>query len=113
MMYKMNDANDANVANVANEPNEVIVLFANFINYLNASYYEAQFTQKHEEARSNINAIYDTVSKTPNVPPTSNQCSSFYNDIRVLANVTYTEDPDYFTYKRLLRKYIAANNSTS
>jgi hypothetical protein len=119
MMYKMNDGNDGNDGNTANE---VIVLFANFINYLNASYYEAQFTQKHEEARANINAIYDTVSKTPNLPPTSDQCSSFYNDIRVLANVTYTEDPDYFIYKRLLRKYIAAaaaeaaavmNNSTS
>jgi hypothetical protein len=89
------------------ETNEVIVLLANFMNYLNASLYEAQFTQKHEEARANINVIYDTVSKTPNTPPTKDQCTSFYNDIRVLENVTFTEDPDYFTYKRLLRKYIA------
>jgi hypothetical protein len=89
------------------ETNEVIVLLANFMNYLNASLYEAQFTQKHEEARANINVIYDTVSKTPNMPPTKEQCTSFYNDIRVLENVTFTEDPDYFTYKRLLRKYIA------
>ena len=89
------------------ETNEVIVLLANFINYLNASYYEAQFTQKHEEARANLNMIYETVSKTLNTPPTREQCMSFYNDVRILERVTFTEDPDYFTYKRLLRKYIA------
>jgi hypothetical protein len=92
----------------ANEPNEIVSLFANFINYLNASYFEAQFTQKHEEARANIELIYDTVSKTPTISPSKDQCISFYNDIRVLESVTFTEDPDYFTYKRLLRKYIAA-----
>jgi len=89
-----------------NEPNEIVTLLANFVNYLNVSYYESLFTQKHEEARANINAIYDTVAMTPNVPPTKEQCVSFYNDIRVLGNVTYTDDPDYFIYKRLLRKYI-------
>jgi hypothetical protein len=89
-----------------NEPNEIVTLLANFVNYLNVSYYESLFTQKHEEARANINAIYDTVANTPNVPPTKEQCVSFYNDILVLGNVTYTDDPDYFIYKRLLRKYI-------
>jgi len=34
-------------------------------------------------------------------------CISFYNDIRVLENVTETDDPDYHNYKRLLRIYIA------
>lgn len=95
----------------ANEPNEIISLFANFINYLNASYFEAQFTQKHEEARANLEVIYDTVSKTPTISPSKDQCISFYNDVRVLESVTFTEDPDYFTYKRLLRKYIAAADS--
>ncbi len=90
----------------ATEPNEIVTLLANFVNYLNVSYYESLFTQKHEEARANINAIYDTVANTPNAPPTKEQCVSFYNDIRVLGNVTYTDDPDYFIYKRLLRKYI-------
>lgn len=91
------------------ETNEIVALFANFINYLNASYYEAQFTQKHEQARASIHAIYDEVSKTPSAPPTKEQCISFYNDVRILGNVTFTEDPDYFTYKRLLRKYIASS----
>ena len=31
---------------------------------------------------------------------------SFYNNIVYLAGVTYTDDPDYYTYKRTLRKYI-------
>ena len=96
-----------NISNRTPDINEGVALIANFLNYLNASYYEAQFTQKHEEARANINVIYDKVSMTPNTPPTKEQCTSFYTDIRVLENVTFTEDPDYFTYKRLLRKYIA------
>lgn len=89
------------------EPHEIVSLLANFVNYLNVSLYEGQMTQKHEEAHANLNTIYDAVSKTPNDPPTMEQCVSFYNDIRVLRNVTYTDDPDYFIYCGLLRKYIA------
>ncbi len=91
-----------------NEPNEIVTLLANFVNYLNVSYYESLFTKNHEDARANINAIYDAVAMTPNAPPTKEQCVSFYNDIRVLGNVTHTDDPDYYIYKRLLRKYIAS-----
>ena len=91
------------------EPNEIVCLFANFINYLNVSFYEAQFTQKHEEARANLHAIYDAVSKTPNEAPRIDQCVSFYNDILGLRNVTYTDDPDYFIYCGLLRKYIGGH----
>jgi hypothetical protein len=91
----------------ATESNEIVSLFANFINYLNASYFEGQFTHKHEEARANLEVIYVTVSKTPTRSPSKEQCISFYNDVRLLENVTFTKDPDYVTYKRLLRKYIA------
>jgi hypothetical protein len=90
--------------------NEIVTLIANFVNYLNVSYYEGQMTQKHEEARANLNAIYDAVSKTPNDPPSIDQCVSFYNDIRVLRDVTYTDDADYFIYCGLLRKYINEMN---
>lgn len=89
------------------EPNEIVALLANFINYMNVSFYEGQMTQKHEEARTNLNAIYNAVSKTPDTLPTKDQCVSFYNDIRVLRDVTYTDDPDYFIYCGLLRRYIA------
>jgi len=94
-------------ANTANEPHKVIVLFANFINYLNVSFYESQFTQKHEQARANLEEIYNNVSKTPEEPPTLEDCKSFYNDVRVLENVTDTDDPIYYTYKRILRVHIA------
>ena len=105
-MPGMNEVPGMNGMPGMKEPNEIVTLLANFVNYLNVSYYESLFTQKHEDARANINAIYDAVAMTPNAPPTKEQCVSFYNDIRVLGNVTYTDDPDYFIYKRLLRKYI-------
>jgi len=90
------------VGAVISDSHEVI---ANFLNYINVSLYEAQFTQKHEEARANLNAIYDAVATTP---PTKAQLVSFYNDICVLENVTDTSDPIYYTYKRLLRRCITA-----
>jgi hypothetical protein len=100
----MNDVNDVN---------EVVALFANFLNYLNVSLYEAQMTQKHEKARASINSIYEEVSQTPQNQPTLNQCILFYSDLLTLEHVTYTDDPDYFSYKRLLRKYIASQSSSS
>ena len=96
-----------------NEVNEIVTLLAHFQNYLNVSYYEAQFTQRHEESRANLNAIYETVSKTPNEPPRIEQCVSFYNDILELRHVTYTDDPDYYTYKRKLRNYIEGHRYRS
>jgi hypothetical protein len=109
MMYtcEMNGPNGPNGTPGTPEPNEIVALLAKFVNYLNVSYYESLFTQKHEEARVNINAIYDAVSMTPQLSPTKDQCVSFYNDVLVLTNVTHTGDPDYYIYKRLLRKYIA------
>lgn len=98
---------------VMNTDESVIALFANFINYLNASYYEAQFTHKHEQARANLTAIYDIVAATPDQPPTLAQCVAFYNDIRVLENVTETDDPDYHRYKKMLRLYIADVSATA
>ena len=86
-------------------------LLANFMNYLNASLYEAQFTQLHEESRANLNAIYDAVSSTPEQEPTKEQLVSFYNNIRTLEKVTDTSDPIYYTYKRWLRGCIAATES--
>lgn len=93
-----------------NHPHE---LLANFLNYLNASLYEAQFTQRHEEARANLNAIYDAVSSSPDQEPTKEQLVLFYNEIRVLEKVTDTDDPIYYTYKRLLRRCIASLEMTT
>jgi len=94
---------------VMGEPNDIVTLFSQFLNYLNVSLYEAQFTQTHEEARANLNAIYNAVSQPPNEAPRLEQCVSFYNDILALRDVTYTDDPDYYTYTRKLRNYIGGH----
>ena len=94
------------VTNNMDNIHDIVVLMANIINYLNSSFYEGLFNQKHEEARKNINAIYDTASKTPNQSPTKEECVSFYQDLCLLTKVTYTDDPDYYTYKRKLRGWI-------
>jgi len=100
----MNTAYDEIMNTTASDIHETL---ANFLNYLNASLYEAQFTQRHEQARANLNAIYDAVAASTEKGPTYEQLVSFYNDIRVLEKVTDTDDPIYYTYKRLLRRYIA------
>lgn len=107
MLYNMNEVMTARVV-----PHEMVVMITNLINYLNFSFYEAQFTQAHEEARSSINAVYNAISSNPAKAPTRKQCVTLYTDIRILENVTYTNDPDYFAYKRYLRKYIAELETT-
>ena len=98
------------VGSIISNPHE---LLANVMNYLNVSLYESQFTKKHEEARANLNANYDAVAASPEKEPTREQVVSFYNDICVLEKVTDTDDPIYYTYKRLLRRYIASHETTS
>ena len=86
--------------------NYIAQLMANFINYLNVSLYEGTFTYNHEQARARLNEIYDSVSKTPSSPPSLEDSVDFYNNVNYLTNVTYTDDPDYYTYKRNLKNYI-------
>jgi len=85
---------------------EIVQTMANIMNYLSVSLYESQFTKNHEDSYATLHSIYDSVASTPLVPPSLNDCDSFYNNIVYLAGVTYTDDPDYYTYKRTLRKYI-------
>jgi len=98
------------VGSIINNPHE---LLANVMNYLNVSLYESQFTQKHEEARANLNVIYDAVAASPEKEPTREQLVSFYNDICLLEKVTDTDDPIYYTYKRLLSRYIASASTSA
>ena len=88
------------------EVHVIVQTMANFMNYLSVSLYEGQFTKKHEDSYSILHSIYDGVASTPSVAPSLNDCESFYSNIVYLAGVTYTDDPDYYTYKRTLRKYI-------
>ena len=84
----------------------IIEIMAHMMNYLNASYYESQFTYKHEQARLNLNTIYDSVSKTPSKSPSIKDISDFYNCIKCLKNVTDTDDIDYYKYMSVFKKYI-------
>jgi hypothetical protein len=86
--------------------NIIVQLMANFINYLNVSLYEGTFTYNHEQARAKLNEIYDSVSRTPSSPPSLEDSIDFYHNVNYLTNVTYTDDPDYYTYKRNLKNYI-------
>ena len=86
--------------------NEIVQTMVNFMNYLAVSLYEGQFTKNHEDSYATLHSIYDSVASTPSVPPSLIDCESFYNNIVYLAGVTYTDDPDYYTYKIALKKYI-------
>ena len=76
------------------------------MNYLSVSLYESQFTKNHEDAYCVIKSIYDSVALRPYEAPLINDVKQFYDNIVYLGSVTYTEDPDYYTYKRGLRKYL-------
>jgi hypothetical protein len=85
---------------------EIVQTMANIMNYMSVSLYEGQFTKNHEDSYSILHSIYDSVASTPSIAPSLVDCESFYSNIVYLAGVTYTDDPDYYTYKRTLRKYI-------
>lgn len=90
-------------------PNDAIIqLMANIINYLNVSLYEGLFTYNHEQSRASLNAIYDAVSASPTVPPSPDDCAEFYRSMHYLTNVTDTDDPDYYVYKKTLRCHVRA-----
>jgi uncharacterized protein (DUF927 family) len=89
-----------------NSVHEVVELMAHFMNYLSVSLYENQFTKNHQDAYTNLMAIYDKVSSQSSIPPSMYECLYFYDNIVYLGSVTYTDDPDYYKYKMKLRKYI-------
>jgi hypothetical protein len=84
---------------------EVIETMTHMMNYLSVSLYESQFTKNHEDSYTILRTIYDSVAARPYEAPLVNDVKEFYNNIVYLGSVTYTEDPDYYTYKRKLRKY--------
>jgi hypothetical protein len=90
----------------AMEVNEVVQVMTHMMNYLSASLYESQFTKNHEDAYSVLRSIYDSVSLRPSVLPSLHNIKQFYDNVVYLGDVTYTDDPDYYTYKIRLRKYI-------
>ena len=95
-----------NSQDVSKYATEIIEIMTHIMNYLSVSLYENQFTKNHEDSYATLHSIYDRVASTPSKPPSLLDCESFYSNITYLANVTYTDDPDYYTFKRSLRKYI-------
>jgi hypothetical protein len=85
---------------------EVVQTMTHMMNYLSVSLYESAFTKNHQDAYSVLRSIYDSVALRPSVLPSLQDIKQFYENIVYLGSVTYTEDPDYYTYKRGLRKYI-------
>lgn len=90
----------------SNNDNEIVILMANMINYLNASLYESLFTYNHQQARAELNAIYEAVSTNRMVPPSLDDIINFYRNMIYLKSVTETDDDTYHTYMRQLKSYI-------
>ena len=84
---------------------EVVQTMTHMMNYLSVSLYESQFTKNHEDAYSVLQSIYDSVALRPSVLPSLHDIKQFYDNVVYLGHLTYTDDPDYYTYKRKLRKY--------
>jgi hypothetical protein len=95
--------NNNNNNNTNNTNNEIVILMANMINYLNVSFYESLFTYNHEQARAELNAIYESVALKP---PSLDDSVTFYRNVLYLKSVTDTDDSTYHVYMRQLKSYI-------
>lgn len=99
--------NNANVVeNNNNNNNEIVKLMTNMMNYLNVSFYESLFTYNHEQARAELNAIYESVALKCTESPSLDDSINFYRNIFYLKSVTDTDDGTYHTYMHQLKSYI-------
>jgi hypothetical protein len=89
-----------------NNNDEIVILMANMVNYLNVSFYESLFTFNHEQARAELNAIYESVALKCAESPSLDDSISFYRSVIYLKSVTDTDDGTYHTYMRQLKSYI-------
>ena len=94
------------VENNNNNNHEIVILMANMINYLNVSFYESLFTYNHEQARAELNAIYESVALKCSEPPSLDDSVTFYRNVLYLKSVTDTDDSTYHVYMRQLKSYI-------
>lgn len=90
---------------------QLIETMTNIMNYLSVSLYESQFTKNHEDSYMTLCSIYTNVASQPSTILRYIDIKQFYDNIVYLGSVTYTDDPDYYKYKIILRKYIS-NYST-
>ena len=88
---------------------EVVLLMASMMNYLSVSLYEGLFQQRHQEALSDLNTVYNEISKHPQDAPSSENAVLFYNNFVYLSKVMDTDDPDYSRFRKSLFQYINPN----
>jgi hypothetical protein len=79
---------------------------ANMINYLSVSLYEGLFTYNHEQARAELNLIYQSVILKSSQPPSLDDSINFYRNVIYLKSVTDTDDATYYTHMHQLKSYI-------
>lgn len=114
MTIKMNEIPSSNCSQPDDvEPSsridKTVMLMTNIMNYLSVSLYEGSFKQCHQEALSDLNSVYNKISKQPYDPPSCEDAVVFYNSFAALSKVTYTDDPDYSRFRKSLFNYINAN----
>jgi hypothetical protein len=81
---------------------EIISVMACVLNYLTVSSYDYYYTQYHQECRKEMNAVYDRGASSITVE----SCKHFYECLKRLESVTETDDPDYYEYRRKMRRFI-------
>jgi hypothetical protein len=84
---------------------DVLSVMACVLNYLSVSSYEHYYMLHHQEYRKNMNDIYEKGTKTKGAI-TLESCMHFYECLKRLEGVTDTDDPDYYEYRRKMRRFI-------
>ena len=106
-----NDQHNNN--NHHNSVHEIVTLMSNMMNYLNVSLYEGLFTYNHEQARAELNAIYESVTLKSGQPPSLDDSVNFYRNVIYLKSVTDTDDNTYHEYMHKLKAYIQTLKDSS
>jgi hypothetical protein len=81
---------------------DIIGVMCNVLNYMTLSSYDYYYTQYHQECRKEMNAIYDNGASLITVE----SCKHFYECLKRLESVTDTDDPDYYEFRRKMRRFI-------
>jgi hypothetical protein len=81
---------------------DIIGVMCNVLNYMTLSSYDYYYTQYHEECRNEMNAIYDNGASSITIE----SCKHFYECLKRLESVTDTDDPDYYEFRRKMRRFI-------
>jgi 16S rRNA C1402 (ribose-2'-O) methylase RsmI len=99
---------DCEDARLSNMKVEILGVMCNVLNYLSFSSYDYYYTQHHQECRKEMNAVYDKGATLITVE----SCKHFYECLKRLESVTDTDDPDYYEYRRKMRRFIISLSSS-